>query len=382
MGKGKPRDHSKPAGDRTQGDLGNFVTRSSAAYQSQRASKMAAAPPSPARSAHADAEQVLSRGRSVSLTDLEPPLYHPHSPQSLSQASLCSGDGWDMESQMRSMHAYLRSLPTKTDFEHYVSRMEKSYRKEIAELKRDLGTRMEDVENTTDGMCNTLQSHEEILNTHTNILQQLMYHQDDIENRSRRNNIRIRGIPETIDHNDLHGAVTAIFNQILQQPKDTPIELDRVHRTSGPRSSDSSFVRDTLCRVHFYKVKEEIMKAASTQDSIRLNDTPVMLLPDLSRQTLAMRRALKPITSVLQERKIKYQWRFPFQLRVHHEGKTALFRTLGDLPRFLSTLELPQISLPDWPLPSATPGLPFHTQWQKASKNKRPRSSPQKSPDG
>lgn len=51
---------------------------------------------------------------------------------------------------------------------------------------------MEDIENTADGLCNALQSHEEALNSHTVILQQLMYKQDDIENRNRRNNIRIR----------------------------------------------------------------------------------------------------------------------------------------------------------------------------------------------
>lgn len=124
------------------------------------------------------------------------------------------------------------------------------------------------------------------------------------------------------------------------------------------------------------------MRAASTQESIRLNDTPVMLLPDLSRQTLTMRRALKPLTSLLQERQIKYQWRLPFQLRVFHDGKRALFHTLGDLPRFLSTLELPQVSLPDWPLPPTTLDLPFRPQWQKSGSNKHPRGSSQKPPEG
>lgn len=184
-----------------------------------------------------------------------------------------------------------------------------------------------------------------------------------------------------MEHKDLAGATVTIFNQLLQQPKDSPIELDRVHSTSGPRNPNTSFVRDTLCRVHFYKIKEEIMRAASTQDSIQLNDTRVMLLPDLSRQTLAIRCSLKPLTSLLQERNIKYQWRFPFQLRVHHEGKIALFHTLWDLPNFLSTLELSQVSLPDWTLSPTSPGLSFIPQWQKICKKKHPRSFSQLPPD-
>lgn len=65
-----------------------------------------------------------------------------------------------MESHVRSMHTYMRSLPTKSDFEHYVCHIEKAYRQEITELKQDLVVCMKDVENTTDGICNTLQSHE------------------------------------------------------------------------------------------------------------------------------------------------------------------------------------------------------------------------------
>lgn len=153
-----------------------------------------------------------------------------------------------------------------------------------------------------------------------------------MENHNRQNNIRIRDIPETVEHKDLAGAVTAIFNQLFQQPKDAPIELNKVHRTSGPEEPLFFLCpRYTTQGPLLKKVKEEIMRAASTQDSIRLNDAPVMLLLDLSRQSLAMRHSLKPLTSLLQEKHIKYQWRFPFQLRVHHEGKTALFHTL-ELP--------------------------------------------------
>lgn len=159
------------------------------------------------RSEPADILQVHSRGRSASLADLEPSL---HSPYNHSQASLYSGDRWNMESQMQSLHSYMRSLPTKSDFEHYVSRIEQTYRQEIMELKKDLGVCMEDIEGNTEGICNTLQSHEETPNSHTVMLQQFMYHQDDIENCNRWNNIGIRGIPETIEHKDFVGAV--IFN--------------------------------------------------------------------------------------------------------------------------------------------------------------------------
>lgn len=57
-----------------------------------------------------------------------------------------------MESHIRSLHSYIKSLPTKEDFEHCVKRIEKTYRQEITERKKDLGVRMEDIESTTDGL--------------------------------------------------------------------------------------------------------------------------------------------------------------------------------------------------------------------------------------
>lgn len=104
MGKGKSKAQSHPVGGQTQGDLGRFVTRSSAAYMQNGKYKMAPVPTSLAHSEPAPIMQVQSRSRSASLAELEPSL---HSPHSLSQASLCSGDGWDMESQVRSMHTYM-----------------------------------------------------------------------------------------------------------------------------------------------------------------------------------------------------------------------------------------------------------------------------------
>lgn len=204
------------------------------------------------------------------------------------------------------------------------------------------------------------------------MLQQLSYQQDDIENRNGCNNIQIRGLPESVEPKDLQMAVTAIFNQLLQKPKDDPIELNRVHMASGPRNPDPYFLPHVGLISTGLKRPSCVLPALKTLYS---NDTPVMILPDLSSQTLTTR---KPLTQLLQAHKIKYQWCFPF----HHEGKTAIFHTLGDLPALLSTLELPQVSLPDWPFAPTTPGLPFAPpQWQKQDRKPRSRSSSHKDPN-
>lgn len=115
-------------------------------------------------------------------------------------------------------------------------------------------------------------------------------------------------------HTDLAPAVTAIFNDLLQKDKDDPLELNRVHRALGPKNQNLEHPRDVICRVHFYAVKDAIMQAARAQSAIYFNETPVSLLPDISKLTLDMRRAPKPLTGALQAKQIKYRWGFPFNL--------------------------------------------------------------------
>ncbi|KAJ1182351.1 hypothetical protein NDU88_007543 [Pleurodeles waltl] len=63
----------------------------------------------------------------------------------------------------------------------------------------------------------------------------LKVHMEDLENRSRWNNIRIMGTPSDAEGTDLHEYVTALFQQVLGDPPETRIKLDRVHRVSPSR---------------------------------------------------------------------------------------------------------------------------------------------------
>lgn len=47
---------------------------------------------------------------------------------------------------------------------------------------------------------------------------QLLLLLDDLENRNRRHNIRISGLPEAIPQTGLKSTATAIFNQYLERP--------------------------------------------------------------------------------------------------------------------------------------------------------------------
>lgn len=79
------------------------------------------------------------------------------------------------------------------------------------------------------------------------------------------------------------------------------IELDRIHRVPGRANAAAAYSRDVLCRVHFYKCKEEILLKARGHGLVDYKYAQIMLYSDLSRQTLAKWRSLRPLTKALVE---------------------------------------------------------------------------------
>ncbi|XP_040297555.1 uncharacterized protein LOC121008885 [Bufo bufo] len=184
-----------------------------------------------------------------------------------------------------------------------------------------------------------------------------LYHlHDDIENRSRRNNERIRGLPESTKMEDLIPTLQGLFNTILERPVSEWMEIDRAHRTLAPINPDPSKPIVVNCHLHYFSVKEEIMRKARTFSTIDFDGATLTIMQDLSCFTLAQRRVLKPMLDLLRANNLLYTWGFPFQLVVRKNGQCIELRGPKDLPLFIAALDLPMIQLPDWyslpPLPS------------------------------
>lgn len=70
-----------------------------------------------------------------------------------------------------------------------------------------------------------------------------------MKDRSRCNNLQLRGIPEATGPENLAATVKAIFQRLLETPQTA---MDRVHRTLGPRSTYPARPCNVLCRLHRY----------------------------------------------------------------------------------------------------------------------------------
>lgn len=148
---------------------------------------------------------------------------------------------------------------------------------------------------TQQGMTDArIDAMEERLNIQHQRLIMLQLQVEDSENRSRRNNVRIRGIPDTTAASVLRDTVTVI-NKLLENPPDTLIELDRVHRVPTARNPAQAAPHDVLCRVHFFRIKEDILRAAWQKGPLDFDREEIQVYPDLCRQTKNRRRLLRPL---------------------------------------------------------------------------------------
>lgn len=185
-------------------------------------------------------------------------------------------------------------------------------------------------------------------------------HMEDLDNRGRRRNLRVRGIPETVEGPQLQAAVWGIFNTLLGRPPDALVEMERCHRALRPRGRDTDPPRDAVCCLVSFTQKEDILCLARNHAHLAYEGARIQLFQDLSAITLQHRRDLCPLLKVLRDRRIPYRWKFPFCLQTTAGNRTAHLRTPSDLRPFCEALDIPMV--PDWysAFLQAEPWIPAH----------------------
>lgn len=152
----------------------------------------------------------------------------------------------------------------------------------------------------------------------------------DLEDRSRRNNVKLRGIPS-----DLPRYAKELMHIVIPEASPRDVIIDRIHRIAKPSHLTTSVPRDVLMRFHFYHTKEKLLMGLRAKSPLPAPYTGIQLFPDLSKYTFQLRRQLNPITKGLQNHKLQYKWRYPATILIVHNGQT---HAIGDLDEDLKLL--------------------------------------------
>ena len=194
----------------------------------------------------------------------------------------------------------------------------------------DLGERVDYIENK---MTDFTDAHNELVDDHFALeeeVRQLKLKVSDLEDRSRRNNIKFRGIPENVKNNDLRIFLQKMFVDLIPSLQKQDLVIDRAHRLPKPSHITAKLPRDVIAKIHFFQTKDMLMHFARHHAPLPDPYAGIILYSDLSQATILARKNLNPITKILRNHKLIYRWGFPTKLSVEKDNMSHTIHTLED----------------------------------------------------
>uniref|UniRef100_A0A8C9Z4V8 Transposase element L1Md-A101/L1Md-A102/L1Md-A2 n=1 Tax=Sander lucioperca TaxID=283035 RepID=A0A8C9Z4V8_SANLU len=190
---------------------------------------------------------------------------------------------------------------------------------EIAELRSTLAGTEHSLSTCSDDVT-TLQRDVKCLTELADILQNKC---EDLEGRSRRNNVRIVGIPESPGSCST-SAISALLKDAFNLEK-APL-VDRSHRSSQPAPRGGEPARMVIARRHYYKDCNDILRLARTKQKIQVDGMTISVYLDFTARVAKARSAFNGIRQMLKDTPgVKFGILFPARLCITLNGAESFF---------------------------------------------------------
>lgn len=163
---------------------------------------------------------------------------------------------------------------------------------------------------------------------------------DDLECRSRRNNVRLVGLPEKAEGQDAAAFLVRWLPGALGLEPQEALVIERAHRIGTlPSNSNTGRPRTLIVKFLNFRDKERVLKAARIKRGIHYDNVQVRFHPDLSAGVHKMQRSYDEVRKKLRDKGIsKHRIIFPARLLVTHDGRSHLFQIPAEVNNFLQSL--------------------------------------------
>lgn len=181
-------------------------------------------------------------------------------------------------------------------------------------------------------------------------IEELVSKVDDLENRARRSNLRLVGLPEKVEGSDMCAFLERWIPEVLgghNFPR--PVLIERAHRIGGAGVNDAeaggrSGVRPRVVIMKFlnYADKSRVMRAARSKGEILYDNQRVMFFPDVSADLVRRRKVFDPVKKKLASLSIptlRYGIIHPAKLLVTVRGRRHIFDTAAGAEEFVHGLK-------------------------------------------
>lgn len=159
-----------------------------------------------------------------------------------------------------------------------------------------------------------------------------------MENRLRRNNIRVYVIPEEAEGKETVPFLIEFFRTTLELKEDVEIKLERAHRVLAPKPKTTAPPRSIMVRFLDFSMKQVVLQQAWKQRDVTFRGQRVYYDQDYSPEVQRKRKQVREVIKKLREKDIKAQSPYPAQLKVFLDTGVKVFPSLLEAQLFLKEL--------------------------------------------
>lgn len=161
-------------------------------------------------------------------------------------------------------------------------------------------------------------------------------------NKQRSFNLKFRAIEENAENTtDLIIYMSNWLATTLDLQGEAYPIITQAYRLGSPKAQTRTLPRDIIATFADMRVKNKILQVAREKGFLSHNNDKVLVLLDLTPETLKKRKELKGITAALTEANLRYRWVTPLKLQITHNGKSYYVKTEEDGYDVLRHLNVP-----------------------------------------
>ncbi|XP_037388770.1 uncharacterized protein LOC119262033 [Pygocentrus nattereri] len=219
-------------------------------------------------------------------------------------------------------------------------------KKHLEDIKDEImktDNRLAEAENRIEKAEERIQNTDDILAEMLKLLAQLEAKITDQESRSRRENIRIYGLPEGAESDSacMISFVEKTLRENLDIPSEEPLHVEWAHRSLGTQPPAGAQPRSILVKFLSYRTKETVLRLAWQKKGFTWEGKQINLDNDYAPRVFENRKAYAEVRKVLKERGIRFQTLYPAQLRVKYEDGFKTYEITEEATEDMSKRGLP-----------------------------------------
>lgn len=188
--------------------------------------------------------------------------------------------------------------------------------------------RISDMEEVNTRMENNMEKCDKRLET-------LWMRVEDLENRSRRNNVRMVGLKEGKEET---GKVIQYVERIISQGlglTGNEFEIERAHRSFAPIPDPNQPPRTVLIRFLRSSARDKVLQVAKERRGIDWEGGKLSFYEDVSRELAEKRKAFTPVKRRLYELNVRHRLVYPATLVFTWKGQKKTFRDSNEAEKFV-----------------------------------------------